>query len=139
MTLSALVPGTDHEWIYQNTVIASDTSSISVLLNHNQIIELSYYTPDGCLVSETFVLYVRPEVPNVLTANDADDINNVFYIKGLIESCSLSIINRWGEVVFQDDAYNNNWSPENLNDGVYFYSLYLKESDRTFQGFVTIL
>lgn len=138
VTLTPLVDGINHEWFYEGALVASDTSSISVLLNHNQIIELSYYTADGCLVNETFVLYVKPEIPNVLTANDDDNINHVFYIKGLIETCSLSILNRWGEVVFYDELYNNNWTPENLNDGVYFYSLYLKETGRTFQGFVTI-
>lgn len=44
------------------------------------------------------------------------------------------VLNRWGNVVFTENDYQNNWSPHDLTAGVYFYRLDLKDSGRIFQG-----
>ena len=62
------------------------------------------------------------EIPNVITPN-GDGINDVFVISG-IESCEkarLVIVSRNNKVVFQANHYENNWTADNVEDGVYYY------------------
>lgn len=132
--LNSKVDGTDYFWYQNDSLIASDTNSITVALNYNSIVTLSYFADDGCLVNEKFILYVKPKVPNIITPINNDGINDVFYIFGLLEESTLYILNRWGDVVFVEADYQNDWSPLNLNAGVYFYRLDLHDSQRIFQG-----
>ena len=139
VSLQASVEGSQFEWKADGMVLDSDSSTLTFLVTENVLIELSYWSEDSCLVFESFMVYVKPRVPNVITPTNNDGINDVFYIYGLIETNELDIINRWGETVFTKENYENNWSPADLTPGVYFYSLYLKDSNRRFHGFLTIL
>lgn len=134
VTLTSKVGGSDYYWYQNDSLFASDTNSITVDMNYNSVVTLSYLADDGCLVNEKFLLYVKPKVPNIITPINHDGINDVFYIFGLLEESTLYILNRWGDVVFTETDYQNNWSPQNLNAGVYFFRLDLKESGRIFQG-----
>lgn len=68
------------------------------------------------------------EVPNVFTPND-DGVNDLFQIATNcpFEGFELTIINRWGQVVFHSTDSHVNWNGnENGNalaSGVYFFSL----------------
>ncbi|MDD6583147.1 MAG: gliding motility-associated C-terminal domain-containing protein [Bacteroidales bacterium] len=67
------------------------------------------------------------EIPNVFTPN-GDGFNDFFVIEG-IENCELTkliIRNRGGSVVFQSNAYHNNWDGGNLEAGTYYYQFYYK-------------
>jgi gliding motility-associated-like protein len=65
---------------------------------------------------------------NVYSPN-GDGINDVFLIPNLEDypSVKLIIFNRWGNIIYQDDDYSNDWGLTNFNgeilqDGVYFYN-----------------
>jgi gliding motility-associated-like protein len=71
------------------------------------------------------------EFPNVITPN-GDGINDIFEIENLPENTEVIILNRWGNVVFSSDNYQNNWdgkdtSGKELVDGVYTYKFNTKE------------
>ena len=83
-------------------------------------------------------------VPNVFTPN-GDGKNDYFEIKGFQNPCtpisSLTILNRWGKVVFKTEGTQFKWDGKsndtNLIDGVYFYVIegeYFQKS-----GSVTLL
>lgn len=73
------------------------------------------------------------EVSKTITAN-GDGVNDVFEISGL-EGCNyvynVKIFNRWGNIVFEENDYNNDWgaiAPDNalgnsgmLPSGTYYY------------------
>jgi len=61
-------------------------------------------------------------VPNVMTVN-GDGINDALIITNLedFDKVSLKIFNRWGNLIYETDAYQNDWKGGDLNDGVYFY------------------
>lgn len=95
--------------------------------------------------SDTLVMSVQVVgeliVPNVITPN-GDGKNELFVITGLKENTSLSIRNRWGNVVYESDNYDNSWDGKDmqgntLTPGTYFYSL---ENNGEFlkQGFVVV-
>ena len=68
------------------------------------------------------------EIYNVFSPND-DNVNETFTIKGLEKypMSSVSIYNRWGNIVYKSADYKNDWDGMNNNrplpDGTYFYLL----------------
>jgi len=63
---------------------------------------------------------------------DGDGVNDNFTILGIqnFPNNSLKIFNKWGETVFKQKGYENNWNGERLdgdsaasNDNVYYYVL----------------
>lgn len=59
-------------------------------------------------------------VPNVITPN-GDEMNDVFKVENLSRPVTLSIYNRWGVLIYEDEAYQNTWSADGLDAGVYYY------------------
>jgi gliding motility-associated-like protein len=77
------------------------------------------------------------QVPNVVTSN-GDNVNDAFKIRGL-ESFSntvLSVYNRWGKRVYNNENYTNDWKPD-VNAGTYFYVLNLADG-RKYNGFFEV-
>jgi gliding motility-associated-like protein len=103
----------------------------------NYIITLVITDALGC----TDTTFVEIEVlgafviPNVVTPN-GDGVNDMFFIQNLdlSQANTLVVFNRWGNVVFEVENYQNDWQPNNLVDGVYFYQFTLSQSE-TKQGF----
>jgi gliding motility-associated-like protein len=82
--------------------------------------------------------------PTLFTPN-GDGKNDVLEIGGLenYTENELIIVNRWGNEVYRQRNYSNNWSGDGLNEGTYYYLLRVKKPDGTgwevFKGFTTIL
>ncbi|ETZ22431.1 gliding motility-associated C-terminal domain-containing protein [Pedobacter sp. V48] len=83
-------------------------------------------------------------IPNLFTPN-GDGTNDVFEIRGIegFAENDIIIVNRWGNEVFKQRNYRNNWAGQGLNEGTYFYVLRVKEnlnSDwQVFKGYITLL
>lgn len=85
---------------------------------------------------------IKIQIPNVLTPN-GDGINDCFVIKN-IENYSnnkLIIFNRNGNKIYEKDNYNNEYCPQKLLEGTYFYRLKVnnKGFEKTFSGVITII
>jgi gliding motility-associated-like protein len=86
---------------------------------------------NGCATSGSVSL-MEPlvlEMPNGFSPNDDGD-NDAFVVRGLdaYPVNELIIFNRWGNIVFQDENYQNDWQGENsqsepLPDATYFVIL----------------
>ena len=86
-------------------------------------------------------------IPNAISPN-GDGINDTWIIPGLLdrEQRKMTVINRWGDVVYRSDSYNNDWDGTNstngkpLPEGTYYYFL---EADvaagESFKGSITII
>ena len=66
-------------------------------------------------------------VPNIITAN-GDGANDYFVIdnRSNYDKVSLTVTNRWGNVVYESDDYKDDWSGidkggQPLTEGVYYY------------------
>ena len=82
-------------------------------------------------------------IPNVITPNN-DTFNDRFEIKGLnkFQSNKLSIINRWGDLIFEKGNYQNDWSADGLISGTYFYVLEVVEDSgetKSFKGWIQVI
>jgi len=71
----------------------------------------------------------------ILSAN----LINIFYsiIIYILYFNSTLFFNRWGNLVFKSNAYNNDFNGKNLTDGVYFYIL--SYNNQVFTGSVSLV
>ena len=76
-------------------------------------------------------------IPNLVT-NNKDGLNDYFSITGLCAGAKLIISNRWGEVVYTSNDYQNDWSGENLSDGIYYYNIENSSGKKNWKGWVQL-
>jgi gliding motility-associated-like protein len=92
-------------------------------------------------VSDSNILVIEKcEIPNVITPN-GDGINDFFvtsYAK-IYDDVNITILNRWGNVVFEASNYENNWDGNELNDGTYFYFMTYNQGIGKTNGIVQII
>lgn len=71
-------------------------------------------------------------IPNVITPN-GDGKNDYFVIVGseAFDRIDIEIVNRWGNQVYVNRNYKNNWQGENLNEGTYYYTIRLIKGGET--------
>ncbi len=121
------------EWLNQMNVSGELTwyNNNGVLLDTNSIIDNSWYaftavnSISGCSVTDSIYIVTvscNNTFPNVITPN-GDGINDYFVIDYALKQPNnqLIVLNRWGNVVFEMEAYDNTWDGNELHDGVYFY------------------
>jgi gliding motility-associated-like protein len=83
------------------------------------------------------------KVPNVYTPN-GDNVNDAFEIRGLelYPENEISIINRWGNIIYDKKNYKNDWDGNGLDEGTYFYILKVRATTgtwHTYKGYTTLL
>lgn len=82
-----------------------------------------YYLYDAFMLTEipdTTMppLLLAPEVPNVITPN-GDGINDFWVIKNLPAGTRVVLYNRWGQQVYYNENYSNQWNAAGLTSGTY--------------------
>ncbi len=87
------------------------------------------------LPPQDFDCSVNLEMPNVFTPN-GDNVNDSFtpVVANRIESMETTILNRWGNVVYQTKDININWNGESLNgkqltNGTFYYLIRYRGAD----------
>jgi len=101
---------------------------------------------NGCMFVASAIL-TEPlvlEMPSGISPN-GDALNDQFVVHGLeaYPVNTISIYNRWGNLVFEKDHYANNWEGETndgatLPDGTYFVVLQINGGDITLKGYVDV-
>jgi gliding motility-associated-like protein len=131
--------GTAWYWNFGDGSTAVDSfPNHSFAVSGNYQVYLLVTTTGGCVdsVAETLVITAPFMVPNVFTPN-GDGINDVFHVKaGAMQSYTLSIFNRWGEVVFSANNPNIDWGGRTnagleATTGTYFYKINAVDNEGT--------
>ena len=120
---------------------------------------LTFTANDYCgTAQEEVVLQLIPcfiQAPNVITPDSDGEtagyfsggLNEAWYIEGIerLQNVQVRIFNRWGNLVYENDNYSNNnpWDGkttkgDELEDGVYFYTITASENIDPIEGTVTI-
>ena len=80
----------------------------------------------------TVTVSARPfKIPNVFTPN-GDGRNDVFEIVGIesFDRVEITIVNRWGNEVYRNSNYRNNWDGQGLNEGTFYYVIITHDGGR---------
>jgi len=143
---------TTYSWTFGdgNSSISTNPSNVFTTSGTYSVVLIT--TNGSCIASDTIFIKVNAglEIPEIFTPN-GDNLNDVFYIKGLesYPNASIQIFNRWGNPVYNSNPYKNNWdgSPNaagktgsgKLPTSTYFYILELGDKDNTIiRGYVQI-
>lgn len=124
------------EWFTENDLLIGSASPIGIQYIHSTIDELNQkvlYRIKGTLQNgknvysnkKEIVQYVRLWVP---TAFNPNGINATFFPKGLFwKEFSMSIFNRWGELVYHTTDSTMGWDGGNCSPGLYSYSIIIHD------------
>ena len=120
---------------------------------------LTFTANDYCgTAQEEVVLQLIPcfiQASNVITPDSDGEtagyfsggLNEAWYIEGIerLQNVQVRIFNRWGNLVYENDNYSNNnpWygkttKGDELEDGVYFYTITASENIDPIEGTITI-
>ena len=95
--------------------------------------QMAVNSAGGCFVSDQITLNVIPFQPERAFSPNGDNINDFFVLPGLEDhpNSDISIFNRWGQLVFEAEDYQNNWDGSNQEmvpqpPDTYFYVLVLE-------------
>ncbi len=130
-----------YEYLWNTNETTSNISSLSP-----QTYQLSITDNNGCQLIEAI------EVPTVLDSclfnafsPNGDNINDTWVINPsfLYENTEVVIYNRWGAKVYQSLGYKQAWDGKNssgnlVKEGVYFYSIILKNGHDNIKGSVSV-
>jgi gliding motility-associated-like protein len=95
-------------------------------------------------VSDDVVVTVHPIIlPSGFSPN-GDNVNDYFEVPDIEElgTVALEVYNRWGNLVYSDGEYKNNWDGKSndgsdLSDDTYYYMLQVGDT-RSFKGYIVI-
>ena len=110
-----LTPISDTTFVMESDTLEVGNYNIKVVTTNNGYVSESNYVT--CLQPEPPTIVI----PNVFTPN-GDGVNDYFVVRNLnlYDFRPLVIYNRWGNVVYQSDQYNNDWDGRGVPDGVYY-------------------
>jgi gliding motility-associated-like protein len=71
---------------------------------------------------------------------NGDKLNDLFVIRDLdkFPGTYLRIVNRWGKVETEVNDYKNDWSGDDLEEGIYYYNIKRGVDGQNFSGFVEL-
>lgn len=132
---------TDSLWSGDQTFIDFGDGATSDLPEESHAYENDgLYTIRAVVVRE-FCTFEKTEIvpvfttsfPNIITPGGSEGFNDIFTIQfgevaGVTPAdhgfkVSLVIYNRWGNVLYETDDYQNDWSGEGLAAGLYYYEV----------------
>lgn len=122
---------------------SNPTTSIT-LINEGAVTVTWTVSNPGCPASIDVTTLVHfnvefDKLPNVITPNS--DGKNDSWIIGNINRVpnSVRVYNRWGDLVFDETDYKNNWSGGGLSPGVYYYLVQVNGCPNEVKGSLTII
>ena len=128
-------------WNPETGLSCTDCQSPFAELQHSMIYTAEI-TKSVCVFEETFIIKINPFIPNILTPN-GDNKNDIFFIDGLEQNSRLIITNRYGDMLYESDNYDNSWNAiyrgSLLPEGTYWYSLRPPVFGEEIIGFIYIM
>jgi len=79
-------------------------------------------------------------IPNVFTPSNSNNYNDTFVIQGIegFPKSKLTVYNRWGNIVYENEKYDNKWRAEDIPGGTYFY-IFNRSDGENYSGYVMII
>lgn len=132
--------GKDFTWSFGDEHTSTDsTAQHKYATAGERTVTLTGTDERGCPITVPKTIIMRDiAITNAITTN-GDGLNDRLYINPMPYDAELKVINRWGQSVYESDHYNDDFTGEGLESGVYFYEVYFRSVDQRFKGYVHIL
>ena len=104
-------------------------------------ITLTASSSEGCsdTVSIAYDIISEVVVPNVITPNgDGKNDKLVFKNVQFKENSSLLVYDRWGNKIYENANYKNEWEPDG-SSGTYYFILNVKDEPEPYTGYFQLL
>jgi gliding motility-associated-like protein len=141
--LETSINGKNYSWLVGGQEFSTSQAELELDKEGDYEIFLTQENEENCVTNAKRKIYFRKIfIPNVFTPN-YDNYNDYFKIRSLefVDNPKLTVFNRWGQNVFSDSNYRNNWAGDNLSAATYYFTLnfnYLKQH-YFYKGIITIL
>jgi photosystem II stability/assembly factor-like uncharacterized protein len=140
ITVVNATPQVQLKWYKDGALIPNETGT-TLKTKGNGKYQVSFENNCDLLFSDEVTLGNTPtpelEVYNVITAN-GDGKNDYYFVDDNLLGSRLNVYNRWGEIIYSNQSYENNWSPAEISGGQYFYRID-HECFGVIKGVLTIL
>lgn len=136
-----------YNWYPAEHVDFPNAQEISVSSDSSFTLYMEATHTSGCVIVDSVVIIVvNLDIPNGFSPN-GDGYNDLFIVGQLYAlDGNLTVWNRWGDVVFESEHYQNDWDGTCktslcmgsgvLPEGTYFYTLTVEEIRYT--GYITL-
>ena len=130
------IPSTIQNFVWSNNEI-SNTISISDNGKYWLTIKNECGTATDTFSIETVNCEIQ--IPNAISS-DANGVNDSFVINGIdgFSNVQLLIYNRWGNLIYENNNYDNNWNASDVAAGTYYYILKISDN-QVFKGFIEVI
>jgi hypothetical protein len=126
-----------------NNILNRNVTSSRYDISNMVLMSLGVVDTFGCVKKDTVMIGVNDDcftIPNLITPGSKDDLNNTFAIRGMFKGeWAIEIYNRWGDRVYKNEKYNNEWGGDNVVDGIYYYSLKNPGRDKEYKGWLQVI
>ncbi|MCE3279279.1 MAG: C-terminal target protein [Bacteroidetes bacterium] len=128
-----------YTYSWSNSATSQDLTSLNANTYSVVVLDANGCSANGSIVlDQPFIV----EMPTGFTPN-SDGANDNFLVHGAeaFPDNTLTIYNRWGNVVYQKSNYTNQWNGYNnkgdeLPDGTYFAIFEMKSEEKVLKGYV---
>ena len=133
LTSPFINPTYTYQWFLSDTIVPNASSEIyspwAGVPNEQFIYSIEITEPVCGFTSSTeFGVTSLPcdvFLPNIVLLNGTTDNQTLNFGEALFyyANASVEVFNRWGDLVYESTDYKNDWSPNDLSDGVFYYVL----------------
>jgi gliding motility-associated-like protein len=126
---------------FSGSIVTGTTIHLGNLNTGTYTIEYTYQDGNNCFRKDTKQVTITDDcffIPNLITPNN-DGPNDAFHVIGIGKDYTLEIYNRWGDLIYKKENYDNSFKGDGVSDGVYFFSLTHPSKDKKYKGWVHIV
>jgi gliding motility-associated-like protein len=143
LILNASLPNATYTWQDSSNTATYEVKQPGTYWVRAYVAEYGITSSDTIFISPGDENYCTPSltIPNFITPN-GDGMNDNFQIGNADKyELNLKIFNRWGNLIYQNAHYQNDYNGNSCADGVYYYLLTAKSlrngKEKQYKGSVT--
>jgi PKD repeat protein len=132
--------GENFTWNFdEGTIFTAQVAKYTYTKPGDYVVTLTGNDDRNCPIMVEKTIHVEDIAITNAISPDGDGKNDKLFIEPLLYEAELTVINRWGQPVYESAPYQDDFTGENLESGVYYYELYFKAIDKRYKGYVHIL
>jgi gliding motility-associated-like protein len=114
--------GFNYLWNFGDGIFQVDFPTVTHAYSHfgEYTVVLKIFN-DQCNATDTLKIVIPAvNIPNLITPN-GDQLNDKYVIEGMTNNWIFDVYNRWGDLIYTREPYDQSWGGEGLSEGVYYY------------------